>query len=191
MFSDKKTIIFLAIISSLVVGLIAGYSVGVSKVPELQEIVFNNPTTGANSNIKAVKTDLTAKEAYNVAMKDSRFWPEDTHLAEIDLFSKKFDEKGFSNGWKVIFYSKSKNRAYEVTIKDGESRGTIEKDAAQALQTLKGEMIDSPSIAKVFFGLYPAGTEIISLKMYYDAGSKKFNWTIFFPKGSHTIDAEI
>jgi hypothetical protein len=191
MFSDKKTIVFLAIISSLVIGLIVGYSVGVSKVPELQEIVFDNPATGGNSNIKTVKTDITAKEAYTVALNESRLWPNDTYLSEINLISKKFDEKGLSNGWKVMFYSKSEKKIFEVTIKDGESRGTIVRDASSPVQTLKGELTDSPSLAKIFFSDHPADTEIISLRMYYDESMKKFIWTIFFPKGSQTIDAEL
>lgn len=190
MFSKNSTVLII-LISVLFIGLIVGYSVGIKSVPALKEVVFNNSAAGQRGNIKEVKTKITAKEAYDIALNDSRFWPEDTYLSSIELNSKKIDEKGLSNGWKIMFYSKLKNKTYEVTIKDGESRGTIEKDAVASLQTLKGEMIDSAMLAKSFYGLYPADTEIISLKMYYDVGSKKFLWTIFFSKGSHTIDAEI
>lgn len=191
MFLDNKSIAFLILAVSLSAGLIAGYSIGVSRLPVSQGIVCNNSLLNNTGKIKAANINITAKEAYNIALGDSRAWPEDIYLSGIELNSKKFDEKGLSNGWKIMFYSKSKNKTYEVTIKDGESRGTIEKDAAAPLQTLKGEMIDSSSLAKVFFGSYPADTEIISLRMYYDESNKKFIWTIFFPKGSHTIDAEI
>lgn len=190
MFS-KNSVMFLVIAFSLIVGLIIGYSVGISSVPKLQEVVFNNSAVSGKSNIKAINANITAKEAFNIAISESRSWPEDAYLSEIELISKKFDEKGLSSGWKVMFYSKSKNKIYEVTIKDGESRGTIEKDAVAPLQTLKGKMIDSVILAKSFYGSYPADTEIISLKMYYDEGAKKFLWTIFFPKGSHTINAEM
>jgi hypothetical protein len=191
MILDKNGTIFLAIISSLVVGLVVGYSVGVSKVSKPQEIVFNNPTVDGKGNIKAVNINITAKEAYDIALLESRSWPEDTYLSGIEISSKKFDEKGQSNGWKIMFYSKLKNKTYEVTVKDGESRGTIEKEASGSFQTLKGEMIDSSVLAKSFYALYPTDTDIISLRMYYDESNKKFSWTIFFPKGSHTVNAEI
>jgi len=191
MFSNKNLFIALSLILFLIIGAVAGYFMGINNAPSVKPIIINNPIVDNSTKLKILKTEITAKEAYDIALSESRLWPEDAYLSGIELISKKFNEKGFSNGWKTMFYSKSKNKTYEVTIKDGESRGTIEKEALSPLQTLKGEMIDSAMLAKSFYGLYPADTEIISLKMYYDAGSKKFLWTIFFPKGSHTIDAEI
>ncbi|MBU4338344.1 hypothetical protein KKB43_06250 [Patescibacteria group bacterium] len=191
MFSNKNLFIALSLILFLIIGAVAGYFMGINNAPSVKPIIINNPIVDNSTKLKTLKTEIIAKEAYDIALSESRLWPEDAYLSGIELISKKFNEKGFSNGWKTMFYSKSKNKTYEVTIKDGESRGTIEKEALSPLQTLKGEMIDSAMLAKSFYGLYPADTEIISLKMYYDAGSKKFLWTIFFPKGSHTIDAEI
>lgn len=191
MFLNKNIAISLALILFLAAGLAIGYLFGLSRVPNSGSIIINNPAVGSAAKTSAAKINLSAKEAYDLALSESRFWPEDAYLSGIELASKKFDDKGFSNGWKIMFYSKSKNKTFEATIKDGESRGTIEKDAASPLQTLKGEMIDSSVLAKSFFADNSADTEIISLKMYYDAGSKKFLWTIFFPKGSRTIDAEI
>lgn len=190
MFSNKIFSVFLSIFF-LIAGAAIGYFIGLRQTADFKPTGINNQGSNNFVRLKNIKTDLTAKEALDVALSDSRAWPEDIYLSGIELNSKKFDEKGLSSGWKVMFYSKSKNKTYEVTIKDGESRGTIEKDAVTPLQTLKGEMIDSSSLAKVFFGSYPADTEIISLRMYYDESNKKFIWTIFFPKGSHTIDAEI
>lgn len=191
MFS-KNLIIFISSVLFLIAGLGAGYYFGVSTGSKKVDVGNNclGKTAGGIERSE-IKTELTAREAYDMALSESRVWPKDTYLSGIELNSKRFDTSGLSNGWKVAFYSKEKNKTYEVTIKDGESRGTIEKDAAAPLQTLKGEMVDSSSLAKVFFGLYPADTEIISLRMYYDEGNKKFIWTIFFPKGSHTTDAEI
>lgn len=190
MFSNKNFILFFSSFLLLIIGLAFGYFFGLSQVLDLNPAAIDNPQ-GDRAKPKIVKTKLTAKEAYDAASLESRSLPEDAYLSGIELASKKLDEKGFSNGWKITFYSKSKNKTYEATIKDGESRGTTEKDATAPIQTLKGEIIDSSALAKSFFGAYPADTEIISLKMYYDVGSKKFLWTIFFPKGSHTIDAEI
>lgn len=190
MFSSKNSAIFFSI-PFLIAGLAIGYFIGLGKIPELKPVVIDGSGADNLRKTKTPKTELTAGEAYDIAIKESRFWPEDAYLAGIELVSKKFDEKGLSGGWKVIFYSKSKNKTYEVMIKDGESRGTIEKEAPVSVQTLKGGMIDSAILAKSFYGSYPADTEIISLKMYYDAGAKKFIWTVFFPKGSHTVDAEI
>lgn len=188
MFSKNSTI-FLIITLFLVFGLIIGYSVGVNKVFKPQEVVFNNPAVGNKTKVSNV--NITAKQAYDIALSESRLWPEDAYLTEIELNSKKFDEKGLSSGWNVVFYSKLKNKIFEVMIKDGESRGTIGRDSTMPLQTLKGEMVDSAALAKSFFASYPPDTEIISMKMYYDKASKKFLWTVFFPKGSHTIDAEM
>lgn len=183
--------ISIAVLFSLAIGLIIGYSLGVKKIPHLQEIVFSNPAADTNKP-KPENINLSAKEAYDLAWKESRLWPDDTQLTSIELISKNFSNNGLSNGWKVTFYSKLKEKSFEVTIRDGESRGTIEKDSSVVAQTLKGDFIDSSVLAKSFFGAYPdSKNDIISLKMYYDAGSKKFLWTIFFPKGSHTIDAEM
>lgn len=192
MSSNKNSIIFLIFVSSsLVLGLIIGYLIGIGRLSNSQETIFNSLTLNNTGKTKVENSNVTAKEAYNIALGESHLWPEDARLSEIELISKKFDEKGFSGGWKITFYSKLKKKIFEVTVKDGESRGTIEKDDAGPVQTLKGEMIDSSVLAKSFFGSYSADTEIISLKMYYDFGVKKFLWTIFFPKGSHTIDAEM
>lgn len=189
MFS-RNFITFIFILSSLVVGLIIGYSVGIKNIPKSQEIIFYNSAIGNLGKTKTIITNITAKDAYNIALNESRLWPLDVYLFGIELISEKFDEKGLSSGWKVMFYSKSKNKIYEVVIKDGESRGTMEKNASAPLQTLKGQMIDSEILAKSFFGLYPADTKIISLKMHYDESSKKFLWIILFPNGNYTIDAE-
>jgi hypothetical protein len=188
---DNKSTIFLILVLSLAVGLIVGYSIGVKSIPPQPGIIYTIPAVNNAGKIKAANINLTAKEAYNIALGDSRLWPEDTYLSGIEISSKKFDGEGKSNGWKIMFYSKLKNKTYEVTIKDGESRGTIEKEASGSFQTLKGEMIDSTILAKSFYALYPSDTDIISLRMYYDESNKKFSWTIFFSKGSHTIDAEI
>ncbi len=191
MFSNKNLYIASLLILSLITGAAIGYFIGLNNAPSAKPIIINNPGVDNSAKLKTFKTELAAKEAYEVALSESRFWPEDSYLSGIELLSKKFDGKGLSSGWKVMFYSKTKNKIFEVTVKDGESRGTIEKNAAAPAQTLKGEMIDSSALAKSFFASYPADTEINSARMYYDAGAKKFLWTIFFPKGSHTIDAEI
>lgn len=191
MFSNKNLAVFLSSVLFLIAGLAIGYFIGLNRGSCLKPIVINNPGLTNPTKSKIIKTELTAKEAYDIALFESRLWPEDAYLSGIELISKKFDEKGLASGWKIMFYSKTKNKTFEVTIKDGESRGTIEKDSPAPLQTLKGEMTDSSSLAKLFFGLYPTDTEINSARMYYDASSKKFIWTIFFTGGSHTIDAEI
>lgn len=149
------------------------------------------PCSSKPAAITSGKTEIGAKEAFNVVLGEARGWAEDSYLSEINLASKKFSAGGVSGGWKITFYSKKKNKFYDIAIKDGESRGGEERLAEKAAQTLKGEMVDSSVLAKSFFAAYPADAEIISLKMYYDTASKKFLWTIFFPKGSHTIDAEI
>lgn len=195
MITHKNSAFYLSFIAILALGLIAGYSLGNIKSSVTKTIYVNSPlnsctsTFPANNNV--IKTDLTAKEAFVQASSEAILWAKDAYISEINLSSQNFNSDGASNGWKITFYSKEKKRIYEILIKDGESRGGEEKDAAKSIQTLKGEMTDSAILAKSFFGLYPSGTEIISLKMYYDTSAKKFLWTVFFPKGSHTIDAEI
>lgn len=188
MLSSKNVAILFSAILFLAVGIIIGYYSN------------NNKFCGAGSpnsaNYPAIgspvaKMNITAKEALSIAKPAVFLWAEDAYLAEIDLVSGKLKADGSGNGWKVIFYSEKKNKTYEIIIKDGESRGGQERIADSPMQTLKGEMADSAALAKSFYGAYPADTEIIGLKMYYDGGSKKFLWTIFFPKGSHTINAEI
>lgn len=193
MFSKNLTI-FLALILFLASGLGVGYYLGVSQAPKAVSTgVDSGNKIGVTAAREKIKTDLTANEAYKIAFQEAGQWSADAYLSSITLESKKFDVKGISNGWDFIFYSKTKNKAYEILIKDGESREGEEKSTEdkKAPQTLKGDMVDSSILAKSFFGSYPADTEIISLKMYYDVGAKKFIWTIFFPRGSHTVDAEI
>ena len=188
-----KNINYLLLIS-FIVGLSVGYLLGNNKHFTNRSIEINNFTDRGNdypSNKNKNKTDLTAKEAYDIAAPEAKLWSDDAYLAEIHLASKKFEAGGFSNGWKTVFYSEKKNKLYEITIKDGESRGGKEKDAMKSIQTLKGEFLDSSKTAESFFFSHPADTEVIALKMYYNDNAKKFLWTLFFPGGSHTIDAEL
>lgn len=188
MLSSKNISILFSAILFLAVGIIIGYFLNNNQFCGV------NTTNGTNySAVSApvIKMNIAAKEALAIAEPIASLWAEDAYLAEIDLVSGKFNANGSSNGWKIVFYSGKKNKTYEIIIKDGESRGGQERIADNRMQTLKGEMIDSAALARSFYGAYPADTEIIDLKMYYDPGSKKFLWTIFFPKGSHTIDAEI
>lgn len=193
MFS-KNLAIILALILFLAAGLGVGYYLGVAQAPKsVSSGIESGNKTGNIFAREKIKTDLTANEAYKIAFQEAVQWSADTYLSGITLESKKFDIKGLSNGWSIVFYSKTKNKSYEILIKDGESRGGEEHAIAdkKAPQTLKGEMIDSSVLAKSFFGSYPADTDIFSLKMYYSESAKKFIWTIFFPKGSYTVDAEI
>lgn len=191
-----KNVKFLLIVFlTFIAGVFIGYAFSNNKVTDSKKISVNvNNEANNNSpgiNINKGKIGLTAEEALNIAYPGARTWSEDSYLSEAELASGQFDNSGLSSGWKIIFYSKTKNGLYEILIKDGESRGGKEKAAVKSTQTFKGNLVDSPVLAKSFFGLYPINTEIIGLKMYYDTGSKKFLWTIFFPKGSYTIDAEL
>lgn len=195
MFLSKNLIIISALIACFVAGGMLGFYLG-SKKSNISEVFSesknNLPGKSFSSpNAEPSKTDLTAKEALVIAEPEAFLWSKDAYLAEISLFSEKFNPSGTSNGWKFIFYSAAKKMAYEIAIKDGESRGGKERISDKSMQTLKGNIIDSAILAKSFFALYSENTETISLKMYFDQGSKKFLWTIFFPKGSHTINAEI
>lgn len=195
MITIKNSILYLSIVASLSLGLIAGYFLRDSKSPITKTVYVNNSPNDTSSENKkesrTVKTNISAKEALLLASSEAITWAKDAYLSEINLSSQKFNSDGTSNGWKMTFYSKEKNKTYQILIKDGESRGGEEADTAEPVQTLKGEMKDSTALAKNFFSSYPSDTEIINLKMYYDYGAKKFLWTIFFPKGNQTIDAEI
>lgn len=188
MFSSKNIAILFSAILFLTVGIIIGYYLNNNKFCGADT---SNSWNYPAANAPVAKMNITAKEALSIAKPAAFLWTEDAYLAEIDLISGKFNADGTGNGWKVIFYSEKKNKTYEIIIKDGESRGGQERISDNPMQTLKGEMADSAALAKSFYGDYSADTEIIGLKMYYDGGSKKFLWTIFFPKGSHTINAEI
>lgn len=192
----NKNLLGLAIILAFLAGLALGYalrpeSISISKPINLQNDIPDAKNNGKLIVREALQTDLTAGEALQVADRDALAWSKDSYISEISLFSKTFTNEGKSNGWEFIYYSETKNKLYEVVIKDGESRGGEEKEAVNALQTLKGKLVDSPFVAKIFFSNYPENTKITSLKMRYETGAKKFMWTIFFPKGNHTIDAEI
>ncbi len=191
MFLNKNIFAFFLAILFLAIGIIIGYYSNDNKFCGANAPVKYSAGNAPIISAKPIKANLAAREALEIAKPIAFSWAEDAYLAEINLASGKFNAEGAGNGWKLIFYSAKKKKTYEITIKDGESRGGQERTADNPRQTLKGEMIDSSALAKSFFGLYPADTEIINLKMYYDAGSKKFLWTIFFSKGSHTIDAEM
>ncbi|MDF1498115.1 MAG: hypothetical protein P1P85_02015 [Patescibacteria group bacterium] len=197
MIEIKKTTFLLALLTVLILGLSIGYLLGNSKAPYSKSLLsINNQTnTNNNNNVSAnktvYKTDLTAQEAVDIAYSDALLWADDAYLSGIKLNSKNFNVNGNANGWIVEFYSKEKGKSFEIVTKDGESRGGEEKEVPSPLQTLKGEMIDSSKLANSFYSSYPENTEIIKLKMYYDSEAKKFIWTIFFDKGTHTIDAEI
>jgi len=193
--SHNKVFILLSLVFTLLLGILIGYFLRGNKYfyTEPKQSVnqsANQPSRTANST--TATRELTAKEAFNVASPEAKLWAGDAYLYQIELASKKFDSEGKSNGWKISFYSKTKDKIYNILVKDGESRGGSETEAADRknLRTLKGEMIDSPVLAKAFDTNHPEEMEIISLKMYYEASSQKFSWTVFFPKGSQTIDAE-
>jgi len=195
MIEIKKTTFLLALLSVLILSLSIGYLLGSSKAPYSKSLLSINNQTNTNNNVSANKTvdktDLTAQEAIDIAYSDALLWADDAYLSGIKLDSKNFNESGNANGWIIEFYSKEKEKSFEIVTKDGESRGGEEKEVPSPLQTLKGEMIDSSELADSFYTSYPKNTKIIKLKMYYDSGAKKFIWTIFFDKGTHTIDAEI
>lgn len=196
-YNMKNTIFYLILLLMLIIGLAGGYLLGISSSDTKTVFVercLENDSSNKNENstdINNGEIDLTAKEAIEIAIIEARSWSADAYLSEIVLSSKNFNINGLSNGWKTVFYSEEKNKVYEILIKDGESRGGKEREVEDSLQTLKGELVDSSILAKSFFSLYAENTEIISLKMYYDSNAQKFLWTIFYPKGSHTIDAEL
>lgn len=176
-------------------GVFIGYGFSGNKVTDSKKISINDNNEANNNspgiNINKAKTSLTAKEALDIAYPEARTWSEDSYLSEIELASKQFDSGGFSSGWKIVFYSKTKNGLYEILIKDGESRGGKERAAVKSAQTFKGSLADSSKLAESFYSSHPENPNIISLIMYYDKGSRKFMWTVFFSGGSHSIDAEM
>ncbi|MBW6441174.1 hypothetical protein K0B03_04075 [Patescibacteria group bacterium] len=195
MIEIKKTNFIFSLLIILLIGLILGYIIASTKSAVIKTVYLNNNETKTNTNQnltrKIEKNNLTANQAVDVSNSDALLWAEDATLAGILLESETFDSEGKSNGWTINYYSKSKGMSYFVTVKNGESRGGEEKTVATPLQTLKGEMIDSSKLAESFYSSYPQDSEIISLKMYYSEGAKKFRWTLFFTGGSHTINAEI
>ena len=194
MISTKNAKFLLIIFLAFIAGTFVGYTFSNNKIIDSKKININTNNKINNSiNINSARTNLSAKEVLGIAYLEARTWSEDSYLSKIELASKQFDVNGLSNGWKIVFYSKTKNKLYEILIKDGESRTGEEKSLndKSSTQTLKGEMIDSSKIAELFYSSRPEGSDIISLTMYYDEGSKKFIWRIFFSGGSRSIDAEI
>lgn len=192
----NKNLLGLTIVFAFLAGLALGYVLRTGSVPISKPINLQSGETAVRENNGSIEreraqTDLTANEALRLADQDALVWSKDPYISEISLFSRTFSIEGKSNGWKFIYYSKTKDKLYEVVIKDGESRGGEEKETAEAPKTLKGELVDSSLLAKTFFENFPSDTAITSLKMSYDSASKKFIWTIFFPKGNYTIDAEM
>ena len=195
MIEIKKTNFLLSLSAALMIGIVLGYIITGTKPPVTKIQYLNNTDADITSNAaikrKVENVNLTAKEALNLANIEALLWADDARLSEINLAAKEFNVEGLSNGWKVIFYSESNNKFYEILIKDGESRGGKEKDSMKNIQTLKGEMVDSVEMAKSFFSSHTDEKDIISLRMYYSDSAKKFIWTIFYSGGSHTIDAEL
>lgn len=192
----NKQLFSFGIILAFLSGLILGYTLGSRSFFSPNVINIQNPTAVSEKD-ESSKTDranlnfdFSAKEALKIADSEALNWAKDAYVYEIILVSKNFPENGKSNGWKFSYYSKEKGKTYEIIIKDGESRGGEEKASETDRQTLKGKLVDSPALAEIFFKNNPAGAEIISLKMSYDAQSKKFIWIIFSNKGSHVTDAE-
>jgi len=195
MFELNKTNFTLSLLGIFIVGIVFGYVIAGNKPSGAKIQYVNNPNANTASNTTAERNieniNLTADEAVDISNLEALSWSEDASLSGINLESKIFNSQGQANSWKIIYYSKEKNASYEIIIKDGESRGGQEKESSSPLQTLKGEMIDSSKLAESFYASYAENNEIISLKMYYSEGAKKFRWTIFFTGGSHTIKAEI
>lgn len=195
MIEIKKTTFLSSLLAALIIGIVSGYVIAGVKPPVTKIQYLNSNDADVISNTTAKRkvenVNLTAKEAVDISYSEALLWAQDASLSKITLESKTFNPQGQSNGWKIIYYSKEKGSSYEIIIKDGESRGGEEKEVSKPLQTLKGEVIDSLKLAESFYASYPETTEIINLKMYFDNGSKKFIWTIFFTGGSHTIDAEL
>lgn len=192
----NKKALGIAIAIALFVGIVIGYMAGSSSTSTSKNVDIRDGSIATKNNDPSLQREnvqnlLSAEEAFALADQNALSWSKDAFVSEISLFSKEFTNEGKANGWKFVYYSKTKNKLYEVVIKDGESRGGEEKEAAKAPQTLKGQFVDSPIVAKTFFLNNPKNTEITSLRMYFDEGTKKFIWTIFFPRGNHTIDAEI
>jgi len=192
---NKKTF-SIAITLILLVGIAIGYIIGSSSAPGSKNAnIGSNAPRQKNGDLplqrEYAQNFLSAEEAFALADQNALSWSKDSYISEISLFSKEFTGEGKSTGWKFVYYSKTKDKLYEVAVKDGESREGEEKEASKAPQTLKGPFVDSPIVAKTFFSNNPQNTEITSVRMYFDEGTKKFIWTISFPKGNHTIDAEI
>lgn len=192
----NRTLLSLAIFLAFSSGLALGYTLGSRSIslPKTINLQNNEPDTTNNTKPveqEKIQSELTAKEAFAIANQEVLAWAEDSYPLQIALESKKFTPGGRSAGWKFTFYSAKKNKLYEVVIKDGESRQGEENEVSKAPQTLKGEFVDSTILAKTFFSNYPENSEITSLSMHYDDGTKKFIWVIFFSKGSHTLDAEM
>lgn len=192
---NKKTL-GIAITIALFAGIVIGYMAGSSSTSPSKNADTRDGSITTKNNDPSLQREnvqnlLSAEEAFTLADQNALSWSKDAYISEISLFSKEFTNEGKANGWKFVYYSKTKNKLYEVVIKDGESRGGEEKETAKAPQTLKGKFVDSPIVAKTFFSNNPKNSEITSLKMYFDEGTKKFIWTIFFPRGNHTIDAEM
>jgi len=192
----NKNVLSIAFVFVFSAGLAIGYVIGSNALPVSNNAYVKNndfaskkPVESAKRNI--VQNDLSAKDALQLADQEALAWANDSYISEISLYSKNLSKEGKANGWQFVFYSKARNKLFEIIIKDGESRGGKEKETSSEPRTLKGELIDSTLLAKAFFDTYPADTEIISLKMYYEPDAKKFLWTIYFPQGNHTIDAEI
>lgn len=192
----NKTLLSLAIILAFLSGLALGYTLGSKSMPIPKTINLQNNNSNSQNSIKPierdmVRSDLTANEAMEFADRDALAWANDSYISEISLFSKDFAPDGKSNGWKFTYYSKSKEKLFEVVVKDGESRGGEEKASEIAHQTIKSGLIDSPVLAKTFFSSNAADTQVTSLVMRYEPSEKIFMWFIFSEKGSYTMDAEI
>ena len=193
MIEIKKTTFLLSLLMILIIGLVLGYFIASTKPVVTKILYLDNDTTETNSNVTIKRNienvNLTANEAVDISYSEALTWSDDIFLVGITLTPKIFNLQGQSNGWKIKYYSIEKDLTYEMLIKDGESRGGEEK-VSKPLQTLKGELVDSTTLAQSFFSSYPEDSKINNLKMYYDENAKKFIWTIFFTGGSHTIDAE-
>ena len=193
MIEIKKTTFLLSLLMILIIGLVLGYFIASTKPVVTKILYLDNDTTETNSNVTIKRNienvNLTANEAVDISYSEALTWSDDIFLVGITLTPKIFNLQGQSNGWKIKYYSIEKDLTYEMLIKDGESRGGEEK-VSKPLQTLKGELVDSTTLAQSFFSSYPEDSKINNLKMYYDENAKKFIWTIFFTGGSHTIDSE-
>ncbi len=141
------SIVFLLVVLVLAVALMGGCSKKATEKPS-SEKPSSNTTTSSNSA-------LSAREAFSIALKESKKWSSDANLVNIDNFMGSTDMSGKADRWVIKFNSTGKNKGLAVHVgTGGKIIQTMQESLYSNRSPIKGNWIDSSKALSIAFKQY-------------------------------------
>jgi len=152
---------------------------------------FRSGKNSVENRLTKITPDSTAKEAYDLSFTKARVWSADAELQRITSKVSEVNKEGKATCWGLTFYSKNKDKSYEIYVKDGEIR-SAEEDKPIIKDMLKGEWKNSAEVYKSVESVVGEKKDfkIESMDLSFDSNAKKWLWTISYNKGGMTVNAE-